>query len=144
MLPDINVLVAAYRQDHAHHAAAKAWLNNFLDASGAQSLTLCMPVASGFLRLVTNAKIFPQPSSTEQALDFLDWLNEHSRTRWAQSGDEWPHLRRLVLDQSLAGNHVPDAQLAALAQHLGEELVTFDKGFRKLLPRALLQVLRAD
>jgi uncharacterized protein len=143
MLLDINVLVAAYRQDHPQHVAAKSWLTQFLEASGAQPLTLCMPVASGFLRLVTNAKIFPQPSDAAKAVDFLDWVNEHPRTRWAESGNEWPHLRNLVLDQSLTGNHIPDAQLAALAQHLGEALVTFDKGFRKLLPRTLLQVLPA-
>jgi uncharacterized protein len=118
MLPDINVLVAAYRQDHTHHTAARTWLSDFLDAPGAQPLTLCMPVASGFIRLVTNAKIFPQITPAAQAVDFLDWLGEHSRTRWAQSGD------------------------AALAQHLGAPLVTFDKGFRKLLPRTLLVVLQ--
>jgi uncharacterized protein len=142
MLPDINVLVAAYRQDHTHHTAARTWLSDFLDAPGAQPLTLCMPVASGFIRLVTNAKIFPQITPAAQAVDFLDWLGEHSRTRWAQSGDEWPHLRSLVLNQALTGNHIPDAQLAALAQHLGAPLVTFDKGFRKLLPRTLLVVLQ--
>jgi uncharacterized protein len=143
MLPDVNVLVAAHRQDHSLHKIAKSWLTEFLDAPATRSLTLAMPVASGFLRLVTNPKIFLQPSTTEQAIEFVDWLHDQSRVRWVQSGDEWPHLRSLVLEQSLTGNHIPDAQLAALVQHLGEPLVTFDKGFRKLLPRTLLQVLQA-
>lgn len=50
-------------------------------------------------------------------------------------------FRQLVLDQTLTGNQVPDGWLAVLSVSLSEPFVTFDKDFRKLLPRRLLEVL---
>jgi uncharacterized protein len=144
MLPDINVLVAAYRADHQHHKAAADWLTATLkDAKDGQQMMLSVAVLSGFLRLVTNAKIFPEPSPSDHAVGFVDWLLEDANVRLLGSSAEWPQLRQLVLDKRLAGNHIPDAQLAALVLSLSEPFVTFDKGFRQLLPRSLLVLLPA-
>ena len=144
MLPDVNLLVAAFRKDHAQHAVAAHWLTQaFATASGGQILRLPVGVLSRFLRLVTNAKIFPTPTPVEQAVDFVDWLLEQPNSIVVERSQEWPRLRKMVLDKGLAGNHIPDAQLAALAISLGEPFVTFDKGFRKLLPPSLLVLLAA-
>ncbi len=45
------------------------------------------------------------------------------------------------VEKGLSGNAVPDAWLAASVIGLGEHLVTFDAGFRRLLPRRQLTVL---
>jgi hypothetical protein len=37
MTPDVNVLVAASRSDHPHHAVARAWLETALAAAGTSS-----------------------------------------------------------------------------------------------------------
>ena len=144
MLPDINILVAAHRADHPQHKIAGEWLKQQLKyAQSGQSLVLPMQVVSGFLRLVTNPKIFPTPSSSAQAVDFIDWLLENPNVRLLGQSSEWINFRSLVLEKQLTGNHVPDAHLAALAQNLSEPFVTFDKGFRQLLPRSLLVLLAA-
>ena len=142
MLPDTNVLVAAYRADHPHHATAVAWLEASLnEGKDRQPLLLPMPVISGFVRLVTHAKIFSEASSSSQAIEFIDWLLDHSCVRVLSETFEWPEFRSLVLDKELAGNHISDAWLAGLSISLSERFVTFDKGFRQLLPRSLLHIL---
>ena len=144
MLPDVNLLVAAFRKDHVQHAVAAQWLTQaFASASNGQLLRLPVGVLSSFLRLATNAKIFPTPTPVDQAVDFVDWLLEHPNAIVVERSQEWPRLRKMVLDKGLAGNQIPDAQLAALAISLGEPFVTFDKGFRKLLPPSLLVLLAA-
>jgi hypothetical protein len=51
-------------------------------------------------------------------------------------------LRRLCLDRQLGGNEVPDAWLAAAVSQRGEHLVSFDRDFRKLLPRGQFTLLK--
>jgi uncharacterized protein len=145
MLPDINVLVAAYRLDHVHHASASQWLKTYLaDATENQRLVLPMQVVSGFMRLVTNTRIFPVASSGAQAVEFIDWLLGSPKVQLLGNTAEWPVLRKLVVDKKLAANHIPDAWLASLSISLSEPFVTFDKGFRQLLPRSLLHLLPAS
>ena len=142
MLADVNVLVAAFRKDHPHHLAAAQWLRETVTASrDGQVLRLPVGVISSFLRLVTNSKIFNAASPIDKAIDFADWLLEDSNVRLADGIQEWSHLRKLALDKRLTGNQIPDAHLAALSISLGEPFVTFDKGFRKLLPPSLLVLL---
>ena len=50
-------------------------------------------------------------------------------------------LRQLCLDKQLSGNDLPDAWLAAATLHLGEHLVSFDRGFRKLIGRSQFTLL---
>jgi uncharacterized protein len=144
MLPDINVLVAAHRADHPQHKVATDWLKRTLkSADDGQVLVVPMQVISGFLRLVTNAKIFPTPTSAAQAVDFVDWLLEDANVHLLEQSSEWTSFRGLLLDKQLSANAVPDAHLAALSLSLSEPFVTFDKGFRQLLPRSLLVLLHA-
>ena len=142
MTPDVNVLVAAFRRDHAHHLAAKSWLAESLAGSGPGApLRLLPPVVAGFLRIVTNTRVFVQADNIENAVAFIDALLGAPDVEITVVGEEWPHLRRLCLDGKLAGNAVPDAWLAAAVVQLGEHLVTFDAGLRKLLKRAQVTLL---
>jgi uncharacterized protein len=142
MIPDVNVLVAAFRADHPHHLTAAAWLKTTLrDATDGQKVLLSMHVLAGFLRIVTNPKVFLDPTPSAQAMDFVDWLLEDANAHLVDTGAEWSQMRSLIIDKKLVGNQIPDAQLAALALKLGEPFVTFDKGFRQLLPRSLLTLI---
>ena len=144
MLPDVNVLVAAFRKDHSQHRVAADWLNKALtSAVDGQLMLLSIGVISSFLRLVTQPKIFPTPTPIERAVDFVDWLLEDPKVKLSNAGTEWADMRSLVLKKQLSANHIPDAQLAAMAINLSEPFVTFDKGFRQLLPPSLLVILRA-
>jgi uncharacterized protein len=145
MLPDVNVLVAAFRKDHAQHRIAANWLDKALTtAADGQLMLLPIGVISSFLRLVTQAKIFPAPTPIERAVDFIDWLLEDPKVKLTSTSTEWTDMRSLVLKKQLSANQIPDAQLAATCIHLSEPFVTFDKGFRQLLPPSLLVLLRSD
>jgi uncharacterized protein len=136
MTPDVNVLVAASRADHPHHAVALNWLEEALATSGTgASFTLLPMVLASFLRLVTSPKIFQTATPIEDAIAFVDALLASPGAQLAQLGPEWPILRKLCLDKKLGGNDVPDAWLATAVTQLGEHLVTFDRDFRKLLAR---------
>ena len=144
MTPDVNLLVAASRADHPHYAASRAWLAQSLIAAGTGAAFTLMPmVVASFLRLVTSPKIFKLPASIDAAIQFVDALLEQPGMRMAVLGPEWPTLRQLCLDKQLTGNDLPDAWLAAATLQLGEHLVTFDSGFKKLLPRSQVTVLVA-
>jgi uncharacterized protein len=142
MTPDVNVLVAASRTDHPHHAVALAWLEEAIIASGAGAAFTLMPmVLASFLRLVTSPKIFHRATPIEDAMGFVDALLASPGVRLAPLGPEWPKLRQLCLDKQLAGNDLPDAWLSASVVHLGEHLVSFDRDFRKLLARGQFTLL---
>ncbi|HMO45047.1 MAG TPA: PIN domain-containing protein [Rubrivivax sp.] len=142
MTPDVNVRVAASRTDHPHHAVARAWLEAALDACAAGAAFTLMPmVLASFLRLVASPRIFVQATPIEEAVAFADALVAAPGVQLASLGPEWPKLRQLCLDKQLAGNDVPDAWLSAAVAQLGEHLVSFDRDFRKLLPRSQFTLL---
>lgn len=137
MTPDVNVLVAASRSDHPHHAAARTWLEGAL-ANAAQGAVLALQpmVIASFLRLVTHPKVFVQPTPIREALRFIDALLASPGVQLATLGDEWLALRKLCSDKALNANDVPDAWLAAAVMQQGEHLVSFDTDFRRLLSRS--------
>ncbi len=142
MTPDVNVLVAASRSDHPHHAVARDWLEGAVGASAAGApLTLLPMVLASFLRLVTSPRIFQQATPIEDAVAFVDALLASPGVRLASLGAEWPKLRQLCLDKQLAANDVPDAWLSAAVAQMGEHLVSFDRDFRKLLARGQFTLL---
>jgi uncharacterized protein len=137
MTPDVNVLVAASRADHPHHAVARDWLEEALGTSSTGAAFILMPmVLASFLRLVTSPKIFQTATPTENAVAFVDALLASPGVQLAPLGPEWSKLRQLCLDKSLRGNDLPDAWLSAAVAHMGEHLVTFDRDFRRLLTRS--------
>ena len=142
MTPDVNVMVAASRSDHPHHAVARAWLEQAVTASSAGAAFTLMPmVLASFLRLVTSPKIFQQATPIEDAVAFVDALLASPGVQLAPLGPEWPKLRQLCLDKQLGGNDLPDAWLSAAVVQLGEHLVSFDRDFRKLLARSQFTLL---
>jgi uncharacterized protein len=110
MTPDLNVLLAASRTDHPQHKPALAWLQDAVDqcATGG-SIELLPMVTAGFLRLITNSKLFANPTPIGSAVAFVDSL-------LAVPGVEMPELSR-----------VADAWIAAAVRTIGGHLVTFDK-----------------
>jgi uncharacterized protein len=143
MTPDINVLVAASRADHPHHTVAREWLEEAIEACESGSSIEVLPmVAASFLRLVTNSRVFPDPSPIKEALAFLDALLAVPGVDMPESAREWPTLRRLCLDGKLAGNAIPDAWIAAAVKVMNGRLITFDRGFTKLLGKGELTLLQ--
>lgn len=145
MTPDVNVLVAASRLDHPHHDVALHWLEKALASSGvSQPLAILPMVASGFLRLVTHPKVFQEQTPLEAAQEFLRAILDSPGVYFASLGEEWPEFERLCTQYELTGNAIPDAWIAAAAHHHHLHLVTFDKGFRRLLKSSMVTVLKVS
>lgn len=137
MTPDVNVLVAASRSDHPHHAVARTWLEQAIGNAGQGTPLKLQPmVIASFLRLVTHPKVFIHPTPMSEALRFVDALLIATGVEQPTLGAEWPAFRKLCADKALAANDVPDAWLAAAAIHQGEHVVSFDADFKHLLSRA--------
>jgi len=131
ILADVNVLVYAFRREAPRHQHYQEWLTELV--GGDEELALHEIPLAGFLRIVTNARIFTRPAPAEIALHFVDRLISAPRARWLSAADViWSRLRSLVRDDpGLTGNLVPDALLASLALANGCRLATADRGFAR-------------
>ena len=127
---DVNTLVHSYSPASPDHEPCRAWLEQAL--AGIRPIALPMAVLSGFWRVVTHRRIFATPSMPQKAVAFTDWLIAHPITLVpAIDAAVYAMSQRLILDQGLAGNDVPDAVLAATALELRATLVTADRAFRR-------------
>ena len=109
MTPDVNVLVAASRSDHPHHAMARGWLEEAVEtAQTTAPLALQPMVTASFLRLVTHPKIFVHPTPVAEAMRFVDALLGMPGVSAPALGDEWPIFRALCMEKRLAANELPD------------------------------------
>lgn len=100
MTPDVNVLLAVSRSDHPHHKIAYTCLEEAIAACGkGASLKLLPMVAASFLRLVTNPKIFVQPTPPKDAVEFLDALLVVPGVEMPALGAEWPTFRQLCIEK---------------------------------------------
>lgn len=150
MTPDVNVLIAASRDEHVHHLKARDWLLDACAQSAATcagagqsggTLQLITPVMASFLRLVTHARVFATPTPTEQAIAFLDALLDSPGIAILDTPNAWPVLRQICLDNKLSANAIPDALIAAAVVQNKEVLATFDRDFSRLLLPHQLQLL---
>lgn len=142
MIPDVNVVVAAARPDHLHHAQARAWwLDTLQRATAERPIYLLPEVVSGFLRIVTHPKIFDTPSVIDAATEHIDALLALSNVSLLEMPPRWSNFKQLCINKLLSGNSIPDAWIAATVTQHSEHLVTFDKDFKKLLPRSQVTLL---
>lgn len=127
---DVNILVYAHHAQSVRHAEYAAWLEQL--ANGQEPFGVSELVMSGFLRIVTQAKIYANPSPLEEALAFLDALRVRPNFVLASPGAQhWTIFTDLLRRTGASGNSVPDAYHAALAIELGAQWVSADTGFAR-------------
>ena len=130
ILPDVNVLVYAHREDAPGHDAYREWLETTINAESAFGLSDL--VVSGFLRVVTHPRVFARPSSLSDAMEFAEALRGCSNRVAVSPGPEhWRIFGRLCREADAKGNLVPDAFFAALAIERGCEWITTDRDFAR-------------
>ena len=96
MLTDVNVLVYANREDTPDHRTYRAWLLNLVNGDAAYAVS--GPDLSGFLRVVTQPKVFNTPSTIGQALAFTDQIRSRPNTVPVEPGARhWEIFGRLCL-----------------------------------------------
>ncbi len=129
-LVDTNVLVYAVDESSLHHDVARRWLERQL--SGTETVAFAWNALLGFVRLVTNPRIFARPLSVQEALDVVDaWLSQPVATVVAPTGRHAAVLRDLLGPLGTAGNLTSDAHLAALAIEHGASICSTDRDFAR-------------
>jgi toxin-antitoxin system PIN domain toxin len=127
---DVNVLVAAFRQDHPHHATAHPWLQQAL--GGFDDIVIPDAVWTGFLRIVTLRGAFAVPSSLEEAASFiLAVVSAPAYLTAAPFAENATRLVALCRASDATGNLVPDAYIASVALGYDCPVATFDRDFRR-------------
>lgn len=130
LLLDINVLVNAFRAEAVEHKRYTAFLDDLIN--GDSSYAVSDFVVNGFIRIVTNRKVYLTPDPLDRALAFAQaYRNRPQAVLVAPEARHWEIFTRLCRQAGVAGKLVPDAYLAALAIEHGCEFVTCDRDFAK-------------
>jgi toxin-antitoxin system PIN domain toxin len=130
VLPDVNVLVYAHREETAKHQACRDWLEGIVN--GDEAYAVSELVLSGFIRVVTHPKVFKRPSKIEDALAFVEGVRDQPHCVRIEAGPRhWDLFKRLCVEAGVKGNLVPDAYLAAMAIESGCEWISTDQDFSR-------------
>lgn len=130
MLFDVNVLVYAHWRGAPDHERYRSWLEDAVAGDSAYGMSDL--VLSGFLRIVTNPRVFTPPSLLEDALRFAKQLRDQPNCVAIAPGPRhWGIVELLCRESGARGNLVPDAYLAALAIESGSEWITTDGDFAR-------------
>jgi toxin-antitoxin system PIN domain toxin len=138
-LPDVNVWLAAAWSRHALHGVAKDWMDR---EQG--DLAFCRITQMAFLRLLTNPSVTRRDAlSRRRAWDVYNKLIADPRIRLLA---EPPGLDTLWVAFSKHDDksHLlwTDDYLAAFAQSIDAEFVTFDRGFAERYPSVWVTCLQ--
>ena len=130
LLPDVNVLIYAHREDARDHRAYRDWLESVINSNTAYGFSEL--VLSGFMRAVTHPKVFEKPSSLEVAIAFAQQFRSPDyAVCLAPGSNHWGLFLRCVQSIAAQGNDISDAYHAALALEWDCDWVTTDRGFRR-------------
>ena len=130
ILCDVNVYIQAFRRDAGDHGRCRAWLDGVVN--GPSRYGVSPQALSGLLRIVTNPRVFAEPSGLDEALGFCEAVLAGPHCAVVHPGERhWDIFRRLCVDANARANLVPDAWFAALAIEWGCEWVTLDRGFAR-------------
>ncbi len=89
-------------------------------------------VLSGFLRVVSNPRVFDAPMPIERALAAAEVLRSRPNAVLVAPGERhWEIFGRLCRETGVKGNLVPDAYFAALAIESGSEWITTDRDYSR-------------
>ena len=97
ILPDVNVLIYAFRKDFPRHSGSKPWLDKVIRGDAQFGLS---PLAlSAVARIVTNPRVFKEPSPIEEAFAFCDNLLGQPHCEVVRPGSRhWTIFTRICLE----------------------------------------------
>ena len=130
ILPDVNVLIYAFRQDVPQHAICRPWLDRIIQSDTRFGVT---PLALGaVVRITTNPRTYVTPSTTEEAFGFCEDLLGQPHCQVVEPGDRhWNIFRQLCVNTDTRGPRVTDAWFAALSIEWGCEWITLDRDYAR-------------
>jgi toxin-antitoxin system PIN domain toxin len=130
ILPDVNVLIYAFRQDVPEHVICRPWLTGIVEGDARFGLS---PVAlAAVVRVTTNPRAYRVPTPIALAFAFCENLLRQPHCQIVEPGERhWDIFQRLCIDTDTRGPRVTDAWFAALAIEWGCEWVTLDRDFAR-------------
>jgi uncharacterized protein len=127
---DANLLLYSIDSASVHHERARSWLIEQLNAD--ERVGLPWPSLTAFLRIATHPRASARPLSADRAWAFIEaWLA--APVVWIPLPTE-RHASvhgNLVRKYHLAGNLIPDADMAALAIEHGVAVASADTDFAR-------------
>lgn len=130
LLLDVNIVLAAHRDDHPHHTAIRAWFDRLLASEA--PFTVPTIVWTSFLRLATNRRIFEVPTPRAEAFAFIQATCAQPHHLLTSPGPRHLTLLKRLCDEADAvADLVPDAVIGAVALEHGCEVVTLDRDFAR-------------
>ena len=130
ILPDVNVLIYAFRKDVPQHAVCRPWLEAVV--TGDTRFGLSPSVLSAVVRITTNPRAYKMPSAIEEAFRFCDNLIGQPHCQIVEPGERhWDIFERLCIETDTRGARVTDAWFAALAIEAGCEWITLDRDYAR-------------
>jgi uncharacterized protein len=130
ILPDVNVLLYAFREDSVDHARYREWLDEVVN--GDEAYGMSPQVLCSVARIATHPKVYVSPSRLENALAFARVLLEQPHCTVIQPGRRhYSIFEDLSAKARASGNLVQDAWFAALAVESGCDWITTDGDFAR-------------
>jgi|SRR5688572_27492835 len=130
ILPDVNVLVYAFREDAPRYVDYREWLRS--SVASREAFGLSELVLSGVVRVLTHPRVFAPATPLDRAIEFADALRSQPNAVLVTPGPRhWEIFTHLCRAADARGNLVADAYHAALAIEHGCEWVTTDRDFAR-------------
>lgn len=130
LLADVDLFIYAFRRESERHDAYRVWLED--QRSAAEPFGVSELVLSSFVRIVTNHRVYREPTRPGLALDFCHAVLQARGSVPLRPGPRhWSIFAELYRSLSARANQVPDAYLAALAIEHQATWITGDSGYAR-------------
>lgn len=130
ILPDVNVLLYAFRRDSARHSDYRRWLEGTINGEAAYGIA--PQTLASLVRISTHPGIFVNPSHLNEAVAFCQAVLEPAHCTVVHPGPRhWEVFVDLCRTARATGNLVQDAWFAALAIETGCEWITTDRDYAR-------------
>ncbi len=130
ILLDVNVVVAAQRDDHPQHPIVRPWFEGLIDDG--RWFGVPATVWASAVRLTTNRRVFVGPATPEDAFAFVRAVQGQPGYRPIEPGPRHVDVFEAVCTMANArADLVPDAFLAAVAIENAATVASFDRDFAR-------------
>lgn len=128
IVPDINLLLYAEIDAFPEHAAARRWWEDALN--GERQVGIAPVCLFGFLRIVTNRRVFTEPLGVVDAIGRVErWLERSHVLLLVPASRHLDTAFGLLRKLGTGANLTTDVQIAAHAVDYGGEVFSNDTDF---------------
>jgi len=130
ILPDVNVLIHAFRRDSSEHRSCKPWLDGVV--AGDAQFGISPLVLASVIRITTNPRVFREPSAVGESFAFCNnLLSQPNCERVVPGPRHWEIFERFARETATRGPRITDVWFAALAVERGCTWITFDRDYAR-------------